>query len=158
MALEQLPYTIYPFDGESDEDPNCCAGRAYFELANSPDKSLAYGLNYNLPDASSKFGYAGLAFVFASSQDLSAYESIQFTIVFSDQTNKADINFQDITKLKVPYHIVGNGRSETKIIVPLSYFTGIDLKAIRAIGFQADSSAVSGDHQFYVKDIHLVKP
>ncbi len=67
------------------------------------------------------------------------------------------MNLQDITKQKVPYHIVGNGQPEMKVIVPLSYFTGIDLKAIRSIGLQVDSSAVTGDHAFYVKDIRLVK-
>jgi hypothetical protein len=157
LTIEQLPYNIYPFDGQSDEDPACCFGRAYLQIDNSSPKDLAYGLNYFLDGDATKFGYAGFAFVFTTSQNLSTYESIRFTIIFGDQSNKADINFQDITKLKVPYHITGNGQSENKFIVPLSQFGKIDLKAIRSIGFQVDSSVANGNHTFYVKDIQLIK-
>ena len=157
LVIEQVPFTIYTYDGERDSDITCCAGWADFEYVNNANLSPEYLLNYALLDDNSKYSYAGIAFVFAQSQNLSEYQNIEFTITFGDQVTQIEFNFEDIAQTKEPYRIVGEANTEGTYIVPLTNFGQIDFKAIRALSFQVDSDFILGSGKFGVKNIHFTK-
>jgi len=158
LAIEQLPFTIFPFDGE--HDPNnvgCCTGSAYFKYAINADHLSEYAFDYSLPADSQKLSYAGLAFVFDESQILSEYQNIELTITFSNQANQIEIRFEDIALINEAYRIVGKTNSQNTIIVPLSNFVKTDLKAVRAIDFQVDSHFALGNGTVVIKNIKFTK-
>ena len=158
LAIEQLPFTIFPFDGE--HDPNnvgCCTGSAYFKYTINAKHLSEYAFDYSLPADSQKLSYAGLAFVFDESQILSEYQNIELTITFSDQANQIEMRFEDIANTQEPYRIVGKTNSTSIIIVPLRNFVKTDLKAVRAIDFQVDSTFALGNGKFVIKNIKFTK-
>jgi hypothetical protein len=157
LAIEQLPFTIFPFDGDHDKNVGCCAGSAYFKYTINAKHLSEYAFDYSLPADSQKNIYAGIAFQFAQSQILSEYQNIELTIAFSDQANQIDMRFEDITKTQEPYRIVGKTNSTNTIIVPLSNFVKIDLKAVRAIDFQVDSTFALGKGTVVIKNIIFTK-
>jgi hypothetical protein len=157
LAIEQLPFTIYPFDGDHDLNVGCCAGSAYFKYTINADHLSEYAFDYSLPADSQKIIYAGIAFKFAQSQILSEYQNIELTITFSDQANQIEMRFEDIANTQEPYRIVGKTNSTSIIIVPLRNFVKTDLKAVRAIDFQVDSTFALGNGKFVIKNIKFTK-
>lgn len=157
LTIEQLPFTIFPFDGDQDPNVGCCAGSAYFKYTINADHLSEYAFDYFLPADSQKISYAGMAFVFAELQNLSEYQNIELTITFRDQANQIDMRFEDITKTQEPYRIVGKTNSTNTIIVPLSNFVKIDLKAVRAIDFQVDLQFALGNGKVVIKNIKFTK-
>jgi hypothetical protein len=157
LAIEKIPYSVSTYEGEQDTDKLCCAGRAEWEYSNSVTFSPEYLLYYTLSDDISKYSYAGIAFVFVQSQNLSDYQNVELTVNFGTTINQVELNIEDIAQIKQPYTIVGNTNTETKFVVPLINFNKVDFKAIRAISFQVDSNFLSGSDKFVVKDIRFTK-
>jgi hypothetical protein len=155
LPIEKIPYTVYSFEG--DDVPACCVGRAYLEFTNDTDLQPRYGLNYILPENDTREGYAGISFVFDKTQDLSGYQAIEFTIVFEEGLDQADISIEDITLEDVQYHITGNPGQRNFVVVPLMNFNGVELQAVRSIEFEVHSGYTSGNHWFDVRDIRLTR-
>lgn len=157
LRLEENPFTVYPYDGEHDDDVDCCFGMADFEYVLDSNLEPGYALQYEIPAISEKFGYAGIAFVFEQSQNFSEYKKIEFSVAFTNEAEKFELNFEDIAGTKEPYLIVGKLDSENTYVVPLNNYKAVDFKAIRAISLQVDTQFIRGNGRIVVKDITFTK-
>jgi hypothetical protein len=153
LAIEQIPYTIYPFDG--NEDPSCCVGQSYFKYTIDENLIPIYRLIYTLPENEPRRGYAGIAFVFERSQDFSDFETLEFSVNFGDNIDQVDVSIEDITLAEADFHITGSETQANAFIVPVSNFKGIDLKAVRSIEFQVNSTYASRTNWIDVFRIRL---
>jgi hypothetical protein len=155
IGIEEIPFTVYSYEGKNE--PSCCVGEAELEFTNDSNLRPVYALDYLLPEDETKFGYAGVAFVFEPSRNLSEYKAIEFTIIFGEGANQADVNLEDITLTDVSFHITGEENQQKSIVVPLVNFMGVDLNAVRSIEFEVLSDYTSGRHWFAVTAIRLTK-
>ncbi len=62
LAIEQLPFTIFPFDGDQDPNVGCCAGSVYFKYTLNADHLSEYAFDYSLPADSQKLRLCGNSF------------------------------------------------------------------------------------------------
>jgi len=157
LAIEQTSFSVSTYDGEGDTDKSCCAGRAELEYANNILDSPEYLLHYTLSDDSSKYSYAGIAFVFDQSQNLHDYQNIEFTVSFGATVNQVKLSIEDITHLEQQNISTGNPNQENKFVVPLINFDKVDFKAIHAMSFQVDSDFMHGNDTLTVKEIKFTK-
>jgi hypothetical protein len=156
LAIEQIPLKLYTYQG--DTDTTCsCVGVAHMEFRYDANLLPGYTLNYVFPDNNSNYGYAGLVFKFENAQNFSNYSAVEFSIVFSDPNDQANVDITDISGLKVPYHIVDNGAHENKVVIPFSNYKGTEFNAVSSIGFSANTGFSLGKHKFTVNNIRFIK-
>jgi hypothetical protein len=153
LEIEQIPFTIYPFDG--NDNPSCCVGQSYFEYTIDKDLTPIYGLDYILPENDPRHGYAGIAFIFEESQDFSNFETLEFSVNFGETINQVDVSMEDITLAEADFHITGSNAQANSFIVPISNFKKINLKAVRSIEFQVNSTYASKTNWIDVFHIRL---
>ena len=153
VTIEQIPFTIYPFDG--NDNPSCCVGQSYFEYTIDKDLTPIYGLDYILPENDPRHGYAGIAFIFEQSQDFSNFETLEFSVNFGETINQVDVSMEDITLAEADFHITGSNAQANSFIVPISNFKKINLKAVRSIEFQVNSTYASKTNWVDVFHIRL---
>ena len=156
LAIEQIPFTLETYDGERD-DPACCVGRAYFSLINNEKIFPEYLLRYTFPKSGSKWGYAGIEFIFSKSQNFSSYKNLEFTVVFDVEATKAAVRLEDISQTNQQILFTRSAQSENPIIIPLGNFNRIDSNAVHSISFEADTSFASGSDEIIIKDIRFSK-
>lgn len=155
LTIEQIPFTVFPYGGDSN--PSCCVGQGSMGFKNNSNLQPIYSLDYNLPENETRLGYSGLAFTFEQSQNLSEYYAIEFNIFFGDGINQSDINLKDITFKDIAFHVTGNANQWNTIVVPLTNFIGVDLKAVQVIEFEVLSNYTTGNHRFEISNIQFIK-
>jgi hypothetical protein len=153
IVIEQIPFTVYTFEG--DDDPSCCVGQSYFKYTIDKNLTPIYGLDYILPENDPRHGYAGIAFIFEQSQDFSNFGTLEFSVNFGETINQVDVSMEDITLAEADFHITGSNAQANSFIVPISNFKKINLKAVRSIEFQVNSTYASKTNWIDVFHIRL---
>ena len=155
LPIEQLPASIFPYDGR-DENIG-----GWTKLSVSYENSAPnYNLEYFVPSDQAG-GYAGIAFRFTEEgQNLSEYQRIEFTIQFDDAESKheIDICIADISDKKICSRLASTGgtKRESHLLTNFSENSGVSLNAIGEISFNAHSSFVTGNHNVTLSDVRFV--
>lgn len=151
LAIEQLPMTLFVYDGRGENLGGWSDLKLSF-LNSMPN----YKFDYSIP--SDQTGYAGMAFRFSEGQNVSKYQRIEFTIQFDGKESQHVMDFYltDISGQKSPVRITEIGSNEKKESELLSNFVNTNLNAIKEMVFNVDNTFVTGDHQVTVSNIHFV--
>ncbi len=167
VSIESLGLVAFPYGGEGD--PRVRRGRGSLSIIYEEASPVGYILDYSLPDTGE--GYAGLAFRFHQSQDLTDFEAVEMTISFGDEQARCEVFFKDIddqtdyVRLGVPMLPTSDvavridGQKQT-LRIPLSTnFPRVDISAVREIGFNANTSfSPRGTHTCTVTGINFLRP
>jgi len=151
LFIEQFPQLIFAFSG-SDEG---LGGNAFFRLVYDDNEKPVYKLIYDLPLDQS--GYGGVAFQFDKGQNVSEFQSIDFTIQFNKKNDVIDLYLVDISDARAHVRVINTGIKERNLSIPLSNFNDIDLKAIKEISFNSDTSFVTGYHETLISNIRFIR-
>lgn len=149
VAIESNQMHIFAFAGNNNPD----GGWSAFDIYYKEDNEIIYNFLYSLPK-DGQSGYAGLAFNFDHSVDLSAFESLSFLLMISP-SEEVDLVIKDIAGHEQRYRLKGSLQSETEMNIALSNFKNVNLKAVQEVVFFADTGFITGDHSLSVKDIYL---
>ena len=148
VAIESIPMHVFAFAGNNNPD----GGWSAFDVYYKENKEIIYNFLYSLP-TDGQSGYAGLAFNFDHSVDLSEFESLSFLLIIPP-TEEVDLVIKDISGVEQRYRLRG-GLTETQMNIALSNFKGVNLKAVQEVVFFADTGFITGDHSLSVTDIYF---
>lgn len=175
--IESLPSKVFPFSGAND--PSIRQGLGFLDIEFRSENVFAYHFSFNLP-TDGTYGYAGFTFWFVdsnninqfSSQDLTRFSSIQVTIQYESNLHQSELFIKDIAYSEgdeskhANYLILRNeappsGKLEVdgkryKFTIPLSIFDKVDLKAIREVGFLADTDIPQDERSFIVHQVVFI--
>jgi hypothetical protein len=165
LRLESMPLVAFSYGGESDP----AVGKGWSRLFIVYDKASTpgYRLDYTLPNDG--YGYAGLAFKFSKSQNLSGYKFLEVALKFNDEQTRCELALKDISK-KTNYVPVGIGVSlekgatvtadEDRLIFRIPLDTGFKIaqEAVDEMGVLCDTDSSRGNHSFTVSEIKFIQP
>lgn len=175
--IESLPSKVFAFSGAND--PSIGQGLGYLDIEFRSEDRLAYHFTFNLP-TDGTYGYAGFTFWFVepnnikqlSSQDLTRFNSIQITLQFESSFHQSELFIKDIAYVEgdetshanyvtLRNEAPPNGKLEVNgnqytFTIPLSNFEKVDLKAVREVGFLADTDLPQDQRSFAVHQILFV--
>lgn len=151
LAIEQIPQDIFAYAGNDNPD----GGAGTFVLIDDDENILNYKLDYSLPD--DKYGYAGLAFNFHGSMNLSEYSAIECVIIFSQPLDEIDLYLKDIGNNFNTIRVVSNGAGEMALRYEFKNFPDINFNAVKEVGMVASTDFSTGVHQVIVNDIRFAK-
>ena len=151
LAIEQISQDIFAYAGNNNPD----GWSGTFVLINDREKVPNYKLDYSLLD--DKYGFAGLAFNFHESMNLSAYSAIEFVIIFSQALDEIDLYFKDDGKNFNTLRVVSGGTNEMTLRYEFKNFPDINFNAVKEIGLVASTVFSTGTHQIVVKNIRFAK-
>ena len=97
LAIEQIPFKIEIYDGERG-DSTCCTGTAYFSLINNERFFPEYLLRYTFPEGSSKWGYAGIEFIFSNSRTFLYIKTLNLQLYLTSKQLKQPSNLKIFLK------------------------------------------------------------
>ncbi|HSB02365.1 MAG TPA: hypothetical protein VLE49_17065 [Anaerolineales bacterium] len=151
LAIEQIPQDIFAYGGNNNPD----GGNGVFVLIDDQENVPNYKLDYSLPG--DKYGYAGLAFNFHESMNLSAYSAIECIITFSQPGNQIDLYVKDIGNNFNTIRVVNNVANEMTLRHEFKNFPNINFNAVKEIGLVASTDIAVGTYQVVVKNIRFAK-
>lgn len=151
LAMEAIPRDVFVFAGNDNPD----GGRGTFSLIYHDEDIPNYRMEYSLPE--DKYGYAGMVFRFPGGYNLSAYKTIEFTIMFKTPNDEIELFVKDIGGKNDSIRIVNNGKNEMNLSYGFANFTNINFNAVMEIGVFASTNFSTGSHDVWVKNIHFVK-
>lgn len=151
LAVEQIPQDIFAYGGNNNPD----GGSGVFVLIGDQENVPNYKLDYSLPG--DKYGYAGLAFNFHESMNLSSYSAIELIIVFSQPFDEIDLYMKDIGSNFNTMRVVSSGANEMVLRYEFKNFPSINFNAVKEIGMVASTDFSTGTHQAILKNIRFAK-
>lgn len=151
LSIEKIPQDIFAYAGNNNPD----GGGGTFVLINDQETIPNYKLDFSLPGE--KHGYAGLAFNFHGSMNLSEYSSIECIIIFSQPRDEIDLYFKDIGSKFDTIRVVGNGTNEMSLRYEFKNFPDINFNAVKEFGIVASTDFSTGTHQVVLKNIRFTK-
>lgn len=151
LAIEQIPQDIFAYAGNNNPD----GGAGTFVLIEDDENIPNYKLDYSL--LSDKYGYAGLAFNFHGSMNLSTYNAIECIIIFSQPLDEINLYIKDISNNFNTIRVVNNGVNEMVLRYEFKNFPSINFNAVKEIGLVASTDFSTGTHQVVVKTIRFAK-
>jgi len=151
LAAEQIPLDLFAYGGNDNPD----GGYATFVLVNDREAVPNYRLDYSLP--ADKYGYAGLAFKFHESMDLSTYDAIECAITFSRPAGEIDLYLKDMDDHFNTVRVISSGVGEVALHYDFQNFPDIDFNAVREIGLVASTDFSTGLHQVIIRNIRFAR-
>ncbi len=151
LAIEQIPQQVFAYAGNNNPD----GGGSTFWLIYDDTNIPSYRLDYSLP--ADKNGYAGLAFQFTESQNLSIYKAIELTLIFGRANDEIDFYIKDIGKAEGKIHIVATGVGEMTMRYEFSNFTTVNFNAVKEVGLFSETKFSTGNHQVRIKGVRFAK-
>jgi hypothetical protein len=133
LAIEKIPQDIFAYAGNNNPD----GGYGVFVLIDDQENILNYKLDYSLPN--DKYGYAGLAFNFHGSANLSAYNAIECVLLFSQPVDEIDLYIKDLGNNFNTIRVVSNGSGEMVLRYEFKNFPGINFNAVKEVGVVAST-------------------
>jgi hypothetical protein len=154
LAIEQIPQTVGTY-AKTNSEVSSFSGWADFLVIYEKGAVPTYKFEYDLP--ANPAGYAGLAFGFLDSQDLSKYSNVEFSLDFAQPGDRLDAYFKDISNHQGSFTINAIGNNEMTLKLPLINFRPADLKAISEFGFHVDSDHNTGSHNVIIKNVRFTQ-
>ena len=151
IAIEQIPLDIFAYAGNNNPD----GGTATFVLIVDDANTQNYKLDYSL--LGDKYGFAGLAFNFHESMNLSTYKVIECILIFSQPLDEINLYIKDIGKNFNTIRIVSNGSGEMALRYEFRNFPDINFNAVKEVGIVASTDFSTGTHQVVIKNIKFAK-
>jgi len=148
LSIEQIPQQIFSYADTSS------GGWGAFWLIYDGDVTT-YRFDYWLP--ADKSGYAGLAFQFLKSGNLSSYNAVECVMIFSQPPDVIDLYFKDIADNFNTIRVTGNSTTEMALRYEFKNFTNIDFNAVKEFGIVVNADFVTGGHQIRIKNVRFVK-
>lgn len=68
-------------------------------------------------------------------------------------SDEVDLIIKDISQTEIRYRLKGGPQSETEMVISLSNFNDVNLKAVREVIFFADTGMTTGYHSLSVQDL-----
>ena len=151
IAIEQIPVDIFAYAGNNNPD----GGTATFVLIVDDANTQNYKLDYSL--LGDKYGFAGLAFNFHESMNLSTYKVIECILIFSQPLDEINLYIKDIGKNFNTIRIVSNGSGEMALRYEFRNFPDINFNAVKEVGIVASTDFSTGTHQVVIKNLKFAK-
>jgi len=151
LAIENIPLDIFAYGGNGESE----GGFGTFVLIHDRENIPNYKLDYSLPN--DRHGYAGLAFNFHDSMNISGYNSIEYMILFSQSRDEIDLYIKDVSDHFNTIRIVNNGANEMTFRHEFKNFPSINFNAVKEIGLVVSTEFSTGTHQVVVKDIRFTR-
>ena len=151
IAIEQIPVDIFAYAGNNNPD----GGTATFVLIVDDANTQNYKLDYSL--LGDKYGFAGLAFNFHESMNLSTYNVIECILIFSQPPDEINLYIKDIGKNFNTIRVVSNGSGEMALRYEFRNFPDINFNAVKEVGIVASTDFSTGTHQVVIKNIKFAK-
>lgn len=151
LEIEQIPLDAFAYGGNNNPD----GGFGTFVLINDGQNIPNYKLDYFLPE--DKHGYAGLAFDFHESMDLSEYSAMECTIIFGQPLDEIDLYVKDMGGNFNTIRVVGNVSNEMVLRYEFRNFPNINFNAVKEIGVVSSTDFLHGTHQAVLKNIRFTK-
>lgn len=152
LTIEEIPQRVFAYYGEAEN----AGGFAKLDLLfDGIDGKPSYALDYNIPG--DQKGYVGLAFTFDTGANLSKYDAVECTILFSQLSDVVDLYFKDIANNFNTIRISNNGANEMMLRYELRNFPKINFNAVKEFGIVVSSDFSSGSHQVRIKNVRFIK-
>jgi hypothetical protein len=163
--IESMPLRAFAYSGESD--PAVGKGRGWLSIVYDKASVPGYRLDYTLPDDG--YGYAGLAFKFSESQNLSGYKFVEVTLKLEDKHIRCELALKDLSA-KADYVPIGAGVSLVKgatvaadgdqLVFKISLETGFNIarEAVAEMGVSCDTEFSRGNHSFTISEVKFLLP
>jgi hypothetical protein len=150
LDIEQIPQEIFAY---ADNNPD--GGWGTFWVVYDDKNSPIYKLDYFLPG--DKHGYAGLAFKFVGGSSLSAYDTVECVVVFSQLSDVVDLYFKDIASNFNTIRVANNGAKEMVLRYEFTNFPNINFNAVKEFGIVVSTDFSTGSHQVRIKNVRFTK-
>lgn len=148
LSIEQIPQQIFSYADASS------GGWGAFWLIYD-ENVTTYRFDYWLPADNS--GYAGLAFQFLKSGNLSPYSAVECVMTFDQSPGAIDLYFKDIANNFDTIRVTSNSTNEMVLRYEFTNFPNIDFNAIKEFGVVVNADFVTGGHQVRIKNVRFVK-
>jgi hypothetical protein len=151
LAIEQINQRVFAYYGEAEN----AGGFGKLDLIYTGiEAGPTYELSYNL--AGDQTGYAGLAFQFDSGSNLSRYNAVECTVVFSQPNDVVDLYFKDIAGNFNTIRVSNNGANEMVLRYEFTNFPKINFNAVKEFGIVTSTDFTSGSHKVRIKDVRFI--
>jgi hypothetical protein len=149
---------------EGARNPSVNQGSGYLSVTSDTRAGVPYTsftLDYNLPADGD--AYSGAAILFPEPLDLTDYNSVEFTVSFSDGQARCRFFIKDAFDGQDSV-ILGDGNIMSATMQPQTvqlpldtYFPSVARKAIREINLDVNNFFTEGNHSFKVSQIRFLK-